>query len=440
MSAIRQTQFGVITEHFDRADGGLIVKAIARHPGVLTYHTPQGPRNELVSANLLKRLDSDGYPIAAQLANLVITNDHPTQLLRDDLARIDAAKVGRTQRKVEIYQDGETEVVMHVFRQDAIDDIKAGRKTGVSLGYTCGSRMDSGVYQGQPYSLIQEEPFYADHLAICAIPRAPNARIRLDALGDVDIARAYFDSGCIDLDRVRGRAMASITTLENVRIDDVPEAAAMAYGQLLRERQDMQKKMLDMEEEEQEDQKKMDQLLRELELEQARVDELEASTEGGAGRMDAATALTLPEVVKHLDQTVCDRVDTWSRILQRIGPALGASRLDSTLAAFEIKDGAMGIDPRMDVSSIQKAAVEAATDVKLDGRSDDYIRARFDALMENTQQVSAASPHIDSTVRLRTALNQAGGINNAGRRPSAAHYRQQRMDQDYQRSRMIAGA
>ncbi|MEP1057601.1 DUF2213 domain-containing protein [Stenomitos frigidus] len=190
-TAIRFNQLATI-ERFDSRDGVMTVTAIAREPGILTYRNADGStRRELVSREFLRRTDSDGKPLVAQLADLPVTREHPPCLLRNDDALLEKYQVGRTQNKVHVFDDGRVQVTFDVYDPETQDDIRFGRKDGVSVGYETNVRNDAGEWHGEAFDALQDEPMRKDHMAVCSKPRAAGAKIktfRFDSADTNDIA------------------------------------------------------------------------------------------------------------------------------------------------------------------------------------------------------------------------------------------------------------
>jgi len=175
-------------ERFDSDENGVkTVVALARVPGPLRYRNADGSeRVELVTSEFLRKLDSNGFPIAGKLAAIPVTLEHPPGLLRNDADLVNQYRVGETKPKVKVYQDGRVQVEFEVFDSVAQDAIRNGEKRGVSLGYRCGIERQDGEWNGIRFDAVQSEPFEADHLAIVARPRAPEALItRHDSADDV---------------------------------------------------------------------------------------------------------------------------------------------------------------------------------------------------------------------------------------------------------------
>jgi Uncharacterized protein conserved in bacteria (DUF2213) len=191
MSALR-IQYSPIKIHQD-SDGVMTIEAIARHSGVLKYRSDSGDRLELVPDDLILAKDSDDLPVMGWLAGASATNEHPTQLVRYDEKAKKAFEVGKVQDDVHIYKDssGVRKVRVRIDVADPVtqEQIRKGEKRGVSMGYMCGVKEDSGEWHGQKYTHIQEMPLRIDHLAIVANPRAPEALItRFDSEDAGDVA------------------------------------------------------------------------------------------------------------------------------------------------------------------------------------------------------------------------------------------------------------
>jgi len=190
-TAIRFNQLATI-ERFDSKNGVMTVTAIARTPGILTYRNADGStRRELVSREFLRRVDSDGVPIVAQLANLPVTREHPPCLLRNDADLLKKYQVGKTQNRVHVFDDGQVQVTFDVYDAETQDDIRFGRKDGVSVGYETALRNDAGEWHGQTFDALQDEPVRKDHMAVCETPRAAGAKIKtfkFDSADTTDIA------------------------------------------------------------------------------------------------------------------------------------------------------------------------------------------------------------------------------------------------------------
>ena len=188
-TAIRFNQLATI-DHFDAKDGVMTVTAIAREPGVLAYKDRDGSvRRELVSHEFLRRLDSDGMPLISRIGGAPICNEHPIDgLIRNDADRLKRYKVGESHHKIHVYTDGKTQVTFDVFDPETQDDIKFGRKDGISVGYLTNVKHEAGTWHGEHFDAMQDEPFEVDHIAVCKTPRANGARIKAFKFDSAEVA------------------------------------------------------------------------------------------------------------------------------------------------------------------------------------------------------------------------------------------------------------
>lgn len=201
MTALR-TQYVNLTSHADNADGTLTVTAIARRSGIMKYRSDSGDRFEFVPPDLFDALDSEGKPAIGRMAGLPVTNEHPPQLIRYDAGKRKAFEVGTSRNTLHVYNDSDGERVVEikfdVSDPATIEDIRSGRKRGISMGYTCKVVREDGEYKGVPYTHRQSEPIEYDHKAVVANPRNPGALItRFDsediAVMAVEDARSPFE-------------------------------------------------------------------------------------------------------------------------------------------------------------------------------------------------------------------------------------------------------
>ena len=185
-----------------RMDGEIMkVTAIARHPGVLQYRDGTGVRGELVTPFFLRKLDSEGLPIIRKIAGIPVTNEHPSFLFKYRADAVDELKKGEVGPKIHVFKDGATETTFETWDSDLQNGIRSGEKKGVSLGYEVGTVPVQGNWDGMPYQFEQSEPFYADHLAVVANPRARGALIKRFDSEDDWACQVCTDSGVWDLER-----------------------------------------------------------------------------------------------------------------------------------------------------------------------------------------------------------------------------------------------
>jgi hypothetical protein len=398
-----------IQKHSDSADGVMTVEAIARHPGVLTYYKADGSvRRELVPSDLLRGFDSNGMPLAAKLAGIPVSNEHPNTLFRSLPAdRRDALKKGEVGADgIEVYKDGSTLVRFHVTDAATQDDIRSGRKDGVSLGYEVGSVERGGEWQGKRYDAMQAMPFEADHLAVVKYPRADQARIvRFDSDSEGRMDDIAWQKVC-DSKEV---PMATIR-LDSGASHEVPEAVAIAWDSMHQDMKKMSKKEEEMEGEKKGMKEEMDSLTETLEYCNDRLDELEKAT--AAMDSDAVAAIAK------------DRVDAWMDVAAAIGQPINF-------------DGAgITFDPNMDGAEVRKALLATRLpDMKFDGMSDDTIKGLYLGVFKTGAKTDSVTVKNDATSTLQTQLAAAVLSGQGSGRSDAQSVRQAKMDAQLKRSR-----
>lgn len=382
---------------FDDSESKLLVTGVVRAPGVLTYRNFDGSvRRELVHPHLLRRIDAKtGMPLAAQLANLPITNDHPPFMLRGIPERIAEYKVGSVRSDgIKVYRDGRTEVIFEVNDPDAIDDIRSGRKRGLSLGYDCQAVRQDGQYEGEVFDHLQDEPFVCDHSAICAIPRSRKAVItsfkrfdHFDSQSDLAIeiftpARTFHQSTKPKKDIAMATIQMGSATYE------VDAAVAAAFNQFhtdmkMKHEEELEKKPTPEE---------LEEAQADAEYQRTRADSLEqAILELGSEHADTETIDVSAEIGS--------RLDTWQQAMSLFGSA--NKRLDSSIPVMEVKADAFGYDPKLTCVEIKKQALQKLdANLDLTSKSDAYVEGRFDSQITNSTQVSRT----DSTKALRQVL------------------------------------
>jgi hypothetical protein len=386
-------------ERFDSTDGVMTVEAIARHPGVLTYHKKDGSiRRELVPPELLRGFDSAGMPLAGKLAGIPVSNEHPTALFKTlSQDRRDALKKGDVgEDGVEVYTDGRIKVRFHVTDAATQDDIRSGRKDGVSLGYEVGAVEKGGVWNGQRYDAMQAQPFEADHLAVVKYPRADEARIvRFDALDASDFAYQVFDSIKKEV------PMATIRLDSGVVIEADPQLVA-AWDSL---HNDMKKKenafieqMKSKDEksksEKEEMEEEMDSLRSALEEKTDEMDSVNETLTFIQARVDELEATPTPVMdADEVSAIVVDRVDAWMDVAAAIGQPIN---FDAAGITF---------DPKLDGADIRKSLLATKLpDMKFDGMNDDTIKGLYLGVFKTP---AAIAPRVDAVPTLTAQLQAA---------------------------------
>jgi len=174
----------------------------------MRYRSDSGDRLEFVPPELIDARDEQGRPIMGMLAGAPNTNEHPAQVIRYSSDSRKAVQVGKVNEEIHIFNDAEGErsvkVRFDVEDPETIEDIRSGRKKGVSLGYLCNVIKEDGEYRGQKYTHKQAMPFSIDHLAIVANPRNPGALITRFDSDDIAVISMDTARSPIEVIRVDG--------------------------------------------------------------------------------------------------------------------------------------------------------------------------------------------------------------------------------------------
>lgn len=165
---------------FDKLDrsqvGGVHIPARLSRTGVLTYINPDGTRRrelrleeEVFKADSLRTLE---------IAPVIDIKDHTGMVSPDTWRQVTLGHV------VGPHKDGKY-IAGDLVVQDAgtLDSIDRGERTEISLGYRCVLDMTPGVHEGEAYDCIQRHIRY-NHAALCPPNRGragPDVGLRLDS-------------------------------------------------------------------------------------------------------------------------------------------------------------------------------------------------------------------------------------------------------------------
>lgn len=277
-----------------------------------------------------------------------VTDDHPPELVNADNAS--RYSIGTTGESI-ITDESNVAITFTVQRNDAIKKIKNGKKE-LSLGYSLDLVEETGVWDGVPYTHRQKNIRY-NHLAIVQQARAGRmAKINMDGVAVQ-----------LHLDEREDENMTE-KDMQTVNLDGLTYRAdaevAKAYEKaVLSEKQ----------------------ARNDAEALQGQVDELKA-------QLEAVKAT-------HNDEAMAKAV------AERVALLESAKRIVNV-------DGLQGMNDRGIKETVLKAKYEA---INLDGKSDDYVNARYDALIESLpsaeaeamakQNQAVADVHRDSAVKKR---------------------------------------
>lgn len=344
--AVRRFDVGRLDSPKELPGGRLRLDGYPTRAGIFVYRNHDGTdRRELRSPEEVFKADS-----IESLKLAPVTDDHPADyLLSADNARDHMrGSVGE-----DVRQDGDhVRAPIVVFDAELIAKMKSGKQQ-LSCGYECELDETPGVYKGEHYDAVQRKITY-NHLAIVDVGRAgPSARVRMDA-SDAVMVRA-----------VEARADAQEESSMKIRIDGVEYEVSEQVAQAIeKERTAAEKKAGE---------------------EKARADKAEA---------------TLEEAKKALETERASRKDAED-------PAKLRERISARVALETEARKHLGYEVKLDELDEQgvKLAVLAkiSPEFKADGKSADYVQARYDAAIE---RASTETPHLDE---IREAANRSDG-------------------------------
>lgn len=256
-----------------------------------------------------------------------VTNDHPNEVVNVNNA--DKYSVGSIGETV-VVEDGNIAVTFTVTNKDAVKAIQGKRKRELSLGYTLDLVKEDGVYNGEVYTHRQTNINY-NHLAIVERGRAGrNARINMDGVA-VQVVAEETEEVSVMTDN-----------LQTFRVDGLEYKASPEVVKHVEKQEALR---LDAE-------KALVEAKSNLDALQAKLDEaVKAKTEAEAKvNSDAIASL----VASHVE------------LLAKAGRVVNVDSLASK-SAREVQEAViLAKNPNMDLSD----------------KSDDYVSARFDAIIE----------------------------------------------------------
>ncbi len=333
---VARFDIGEIRTDVRRTDEGyLIADATVSRTGVFQYRNPDGStRRELRHPDDILRVDS-----LATLKLKPLTNGHPpTRLLNTKTARkFQVGTVGENVRS----DTGLIKANLTVTDEGAISDIESRGRKFLSCGYTCDLVKEDGVHDGEPFTHRQTNVRY-NHVALCDTPRAGTvARLNIDHLDgeDAEVVVRNDSDEPINPTQRKGRFMAHIV-LDNITYE--------ADQQVINELERVRGANVDLSSKLDAAEAERDTVKEELASTKTKLDEAEKrdiAAEVAAGVKARASLVTA--ATPHLDEDTVAKLDELS-------------------------------DKDIKIAVIKKKS----PDVNLDEKSDAYIDARFDAVVE----------------------------------------------------------
>jgi uncharacterized protein len=351
------------------ADGFLQVAGRVARTGIQEYRDGQGgTRRELrLPEEVRKSLPS--FPLQP------MTNLHPAEMVTPDNAQKYAVgAVG----PAELKSDGWVLAPLSIWRADAIEAARNGR-VQLSVGYTCRLETQDGEWQGQKYDAVQRD-IVVNHVALVDAARAgADARLRLDA-GD---AEAVFARDTREnVSSIRGANMAKLTI--DGMVFEVQDANAQAAldGFVARVQKDRDEKVAAEKLRADNAEKLRDGAVKERDAAQGRLDARNAEDKQpiklDGQEISAADAVDPAKFAAFVQPIVDARAQARAALLVEARKHLGANE---KFDAHTAKDG-KPVAARTDSEIKRMVVIKLDPSAKLDGKSDDYVQARYDAVIE----------------------------------------------------------
>lgn len=179
--SVTRTDFVQFSAPQSLAAGGVLLPATPSRTGIQEYHEDGRLVREYRPTEEVFHVDSlDSFRAAP------VTLGHPqTPVTPESWSQLSVGSVLSvgSQPFAENGSDW-VKADLSIQRNDAIDDVKSKRRTGLSVGYTCDIDETAGVTpDGQPYDRVQRN-IRVNHLALLASTESPRAgagaRLRID--------------------------------------------------------------------------------------------------------------------------------------------------------------------------------------------------------------------------------------------------------------------
>jgi hypothetical protein len=304
----------------------------------------------------------------SSFAGKAVTLEHPPELL--NATNTAKYQVGFTDNEI-VFDGKYVRVRMTITDSDAIASVESGMSPEVSAGYQVDLDLSPGVSpEGHRYDAVQR-CIRGNHVALTRKGRAgTNVKVHLDTNDAVALAT--------DSQPIAKEPMAKIN-IAGAEFE-VSEAVAVAYTSAQREDAAQQQQKLDsIEQEKQALATERDQL-------QENLDALAGTSDELKSRVDALTA--------ELEEAKTARTDSGVDV-----DALVANRLELIQKAMPHLDSEFEFAGKSD-RDVREAVIKAVhgDSVELAERTDTYIEARFDAVVE-------LASSLDSTAPLRQQLS-----------------------------------
>jgi hypothetical protein len=338
-----------------RLDNGMMrVPARLSRVGIQEYRRPNG------TVERAYRPADEVAKSAPGFDAVTLVDDHPIE----NGSVVDASNAKRLSVGVvlnPVFREGFVEAELLISDATAVAKVEAG-KVELSAGYFIDRDDTPGLTaDGQHYDFVHRN-IRPNHVAIVDEGRAGHdVRIQLDAAGDVAFT-TDFTAPMVDAKNAGGGAAqkpahsTGAPNMKKIVIDGVEVEVTDLAATMIQKEREMAKSLLD------------------------------------AQKAETATAKTAAETAKAQCDAANEKVTKLEAELKDLPGKLAAQGAERS--AFETKAKAIApdlkLDSKLDVMGI-KRAVLAHAKIACDGKTDDYVSARFDVLAEEVDKKNPAT-------------------------------------------------
>lgn len=400
MSSTLRYDFAPIQGYEVTPEGYLRVHAKISRTGIQNYLRADGStRKEYRPEEEVKNPDS-----LTSFASKVVTLEHPPVLLDADNTK--KYQIGFTGSEI-TYDNGFVRAAITVTDKDAIKKVMDGEYREVSAGYRVEFDATPGVTpDGESYDGVQRQ-IMGNHVSLVRKGRAgPEVRLLMDSEDGVAIQLSGDDSP-------PSTPPEKESTMTKVILDGVEfeasEALALAIQQTGRideaEKAELKAAMSEL-------QSKLDEALASIEAIKAEKDAMTQEHDKLQGKADA-----LQEKIDSLEVEARSDADI---------DALVAARMELISKATPFVGKEFKFDG-LSTRQVQEAVIKSVNDgIDLESRTDEYVMARFDAVLELNQRTDSSAPLREAVTKVNSDSQPVdGGIRQklaeAWKRPLTAH-------------------
>jgi len=323
----------VQNDQIDFQDSGFLnVLANVTRTGVFTY-TRMSPDGTIETIRQL-RLPEDVESSMETLVGIPVTNNHPEELVSTENASEYLIGMSSDRPKmIKLDTDPTHDYIQQkitIFDEEAIEEIKAGTKRELSLGYTLDLEEASGEWEGRAYDCIQRNIRY-NHLSLVKKGRAG------------ELCKLQLDGKEVNLDGV-----SSDNVLTNINVgEDMLNIDGVEFTE-----------------------EKVKSLLSEVNSTKEELAKVTANLDSATAKLDVFEEKAKAD--ENAKAVANDAVEFKAAVKERVALEKSASKVLGEVALDEMSD-----------REIKEKVIASVSEVALDGKSDAYVDARFDMVLES---------------------------------------------------------